>query len=460
MPETNQSHRLGTEPILPLLFRLSIPAIIAMSTQSLYNVVDSIYIGRLSTEALSALTLAFPVQLILIGISLGTGIGATSMISRLLGQGNRERAIKVTEHVLLITLFYGLIMALVGFFLSSHIIQVFTDEQELINMGSDYIRIILLGSITIFFHMVGNNILRAQGNTFLPMITMLIGSILNIILDPLFIFGLGFFPRWEIAGAAFATVLSRFISSSFLLYLLLSQKNEVRPNYRNFRLDLSIVRELYVVGFPAMCMQFLASFMLIGMNRILGSFSTTAVAAAGIFFRLQSFVFLPVFGLNQGYMPVMGYNYGHRQPQRMKETVRLGAIIATAFTTTGFVLFQLFPQQLVLLFNNDPELVALGSQALRTVSLGFPLVGVAIISEVTFQAMGRGLPSLALSFLRQILLLLPLFYLFGNTFGLEGIWYALPISEVINTTVAVFWILSFLKQTLGIMEYEIQDTAS
>lgn len=446
-----KSDDLGTEPIVSLMFSLSIPSIIAMVINALYNVVDSIYIGRLSKEALSALSLAFPIQLILIAIGVGTGVGASSFISRQLGRGNKQTANNAAEHVIIITVFYGIFVALIGYFFSRNILAFFTSDPELIEMGTEYIRIIMLGSLAIFTPMVANNILRGEGNTFLPMIIMLTGSILNIILDPLFIFGIGFFPRWGIAGAAFATVLARIISGSISILILFSGKNEITLDLKNFHYDFSIVKAIYVVGLPAMFIQLLASIMIAGMNKILISYSATAVAAAGIFFRLQSFILMPVFGLNQSYMPILGYNYGYGNPERMKQTIKIGHLIAFCFTIIGFIGFQFFPAQLVRMFNNDPELIRVGTIALKRISLAFPLIGPNIVAATTFQALGKGLPSLILSFLRQIIILLPLMYILGRLSGLNHIWYAFPLSELVNAILAAIWLSLTLKKVFALM---------
>ncbi len=456
MQLTNKSDRLGIEPIVPLLFKLSIPSIIAMAIQALYNVVDSIYVGRISKDALSALSLAFPIQLILIAIAVGTGVGTSSFIARQLGKGNKKRANNAAEHIIIITVIYGLIVGIVGYFFSEELLAIFTDNPELIRLGTEYIHIILTGSIALFLPMIANNILRGEGNTFLPMITMLIGSVLNIILDPFFIFGLGFFPAFGISGAAYATVLSRIISGSVLLYILFSDKNEITLKLKSFQFDPTILKDIYIVGLPAMIMQLLASFMIAGMNKILASYSETAIAAAGIYFRLQSFVFMPVFGLNQGYMPLVGYNYGHKNPDRMKKAIKAAFIIGFSFTAAGFTLFQIIPGQLVTMFNKDPELIRIGTRALKTISLAFPIIGPAIIASTTFQALGRGFPSLLLSFLRQIILLLPLIYLLGRFYGLDAVWYAFPISETIGAVIAVIWLSRFLKDTFQRLRLEVE----
>lgn len=441
----SSSERLANEAIIPLLFRLSVPSIIAMATHALYNVVDSIYVGRLSTEALSALSLAFPIQIVLIGIGIGTGVGVSSLIARRLGENNKHAAVNAAEHGIMMIFIGGLVVAVIGYFFSTQILKLFTEDAVLIEMGSEYIRIILIASISIFYPMVVNHILRGEGNTFIPMIAMLIGSILNIIIDPFIIYGWWIFPRMEIAGAAIATVSSQLISGIFLTYILLSDKNELKISLKDFKFNFNIIKDIYIVGFPAMVMQFLASFMLGGMNRILAEFGSTAIAAAGIYFRLQSFVFMPVYGLNQGYMPIMGYNYGHNNPERMKKTFKSALLVAFIFTTIGFFVFQSVPEFMIRFFNDDPELIRIGTTALRRISIAFPLIGPAIIISTTFQALGNGFPSLFFSFLRQIIVLLPLMYLLGQWFGLEYLWFAFPISELASVLPAAFWLKLTLK---------------
>jgi putative MATE family efflux protein len=448
----NQNNRLGTETIFPLLLKLSIPSILSMFIQALYNVVDSIFVARLGKDALAALSLAFPIQMILIAIAVGTGTGTSSIISRLLGEGKNKRASNVAEHVLLIALCYGTIVAITGFFLAENLISFFTKDKILIDYGTQYIRIILLGSTALFIPMIVNNILRGEGNTFIPMITMLIGSILNIILDPLLIFGYGFFPALGVKGAAIATVLSRVISGTFILLILFKGSNQIKLNLRAFQFDFSIIKDIYQIGLPAMTMQILASFTIGGLNLILSNYSSTAIAALGIYFRLESFVFMPVFGLNQGYLPILGYNYGYKKPQRMKKTMKCAFAIGFTFTMLGCLLFQIFPVHLIKLFDSNPELVSIGKDALKKISLAYPIIGPAIIGSTTFQAFGKGLPSLILSFLRQILFLLPLAFILAKINGLNWIWYAFPISEVLAGLLMVTWLRRTLKEIFSSFE--------
>jgi len=331
----------------------------------------------------------------------------------------------------------------------------FTDDPLLIDYGTRYIWIILVGATAMYIPMIANSILRGEGNTFIPMVTMLIGSIMNIILDPLFIFGYGIFPRMGIEGAAVATVLSRIISGSFIVYMLFKGNNEVKVSFRNFEFDFSVIKDIYQVGFPAVLMQVLASVMIGGLNVILAGYSSTAIAAMGIYFRLQSFVFMPVFGLNQGYLPIVGYNFGYNNSKRVKEVMKAGFLTGFVFTVLGFAIFQLFPEQLILLFGDSPELMEIGVKALRIISLAFPVIGPAIVGGTTFQAVGKGMPSLILSFSRQILILLPLAFLLGKIGGLDLIWYAFPIAELIAVVWMAVWLKSTMKTVFRIMERDV-----
>ena len=460
MKLTKKSDRLGTEPIVPLLLKLSIPSIIGMAIQALYNVVDSIYIGNLSKEALSALSLAFPLQMILIAVAVGTGIGTSSLISRLLGQDKDHEANNAAEHSILLAFVYGIVFAIVGFTLSKFLFNRLTDVPIFAELGTRYIRIIFIGSIAMFIPMISNNILRGEGNTLVPMLTMLIGAIINIILDPFLIFGLWIFPRLGVEGAAVATVLARIISGIFILFVLFSDKNQLKLKPSEFSFDFEIIKSIYKVGLPAMVMQFLASIMIMGVNTIVGHYNALAIAVVGIYFRLQSFVFMPVFGLNQGYIPIIGYNYGHGKPDRMKKTIKYGVLIAFLFTSSGFLLFQFLPRTLVTMFNQDPELVKIGTTALKRISLAFPIIGPAIVGSTTFQAIGKGLPSLLLSLLRQLILLLPIMYLLGVIGGLDLLWFAFPIAESISAVLMIFWLGSSLKKIFSEMKDNNKSVAT
>lgn len=452
MALAKKSNRMGEEKISSLLFKLSVPAIIGMLIQALYNIVDSIYVGRLSTEALSALSLCFPIQMFLIAIAVGTGVGTSSLISRLLGQGNKHRANNAAEHVFFVAILYGIIVGIFGVFFADDVVHIFTDNPELIELGQRYIKIILTGSIAIFIPATFNYILRGEGNTFVPMLTMLIGAILNMILDPLVIFGIGFFPQLGIEGAAYATVFSRLVGGIFIILVLFSDKNEITLRLKDFDFDLQIIKEIYQVGLPAMVNRLLFSSAMVVINMILGAFNTTAIAVMGVIFRLQSFFLMCVFGLNQGYLPLVGYNYGHSKPERMKRTIFLGSLTAFSFGLIGFIIFQVFPEALLKLFNNDPELLKIGVIALRRVSISYFFMVLNIIGVATFQAIGKGMPSLVITFLRQVVLLVPGMYLLGQWFGLNATWFTFPIAESLTFVLLLVWLLSTLKKSMRKMQ--------
>ncbi|MBZ2175528.1 MATE family efflux transporter [Schnuerera sp. xch1] len=447
-----QENRLGVEPILPLLIKLSIPSIFSMTIQALYNIVDSVYVGRYSVDGLTSLSIAFPLQMFLIAIAVGTGVGSSSLISRLLGQNKKEQASRTAEHVLLLSVFYGLIIAIVGIFFSKNIIELFTSDPNLLKMSTDYARVIFIGSVSLFVPMLANQILRGEGNTFTPMIAMLIGAITNIILDPFLIFGIGPFPELGAAGAAYATVFSRAISGIYIIHMVINNDKDIKIDRKKFKYNFQIIKDIYKVGFPAMVMQFLGSFTIAGLNIIVGSYNTNAIAVIGIYFKLQSFVFMPIFGLNQGYMPLLGYNYGYNKPDRMKESIKYGLLTAFTITTLGFILFQIMPEQFVRLFNSDPELVRIGAKALKTISLSFPIIGLAIVASTTFQAIAKGFISLFISFLRQIIVLLPVAYVLAKYGGLDAMRYSFPISEAASGIVLCILFIKVFSRTFRDMK--------
>ncbi|SDL85804.1 MATE family efflux transporter [Halarsenatibacter silvermanii] len=444
-----RSERLGKEPIIPLVLKLSLPGILAMTAQSLYSIIDSIFIGQYSTEAISSLALFFPLEMILIGISVGTGVGATSLISRLLGADDLEDASQAGSQALFLAALASLMLTVVGFFFTPNLVSLFAEDEVLIAKASSYSRIVLTCSYSFFLPIISNHVLRGEGNTFLPMLNIFWGAGINIILDPLMIFGIGFFPEMGLQGAALATVIARSLSGVMIIYLIVGDKIELNISLKHFSLRLDLIREIYRVGFPAMIMQFMASFMLGGMNRILAQFSSEAIAVGGIYFRLQSFVLMPIFGIKQGYLPLIGYNYSHNKPGRVKKGLFSNVLFAFLITTSGMLIFQFAPEKLLRLFSSDPELINIGVTALRNISPAYPIIGPAIIISATFQAIGRGVPSLIQSFFRQMVLLLPLMYFLGSFWGLSYLWYAFPISELGNIIIALPWLYFTLKKELN-----------
>jgi putative MATE family efflux protein len=286
------------------------------------------------------------------------------------------------------------------------------------------------------------------------MLTMMIGAIINILLDPFLIFGIGFFPKLGVKGAAYATIFGRGVAGIFIIYIILKGDNEVELTLADFKFDWQILKDIYQVGFPAMLMRGLASVMIAGMNKIVGYYDTTAIAVVGIYFRMQSIIILPIFGLSQGFMPLVGYNYGHGNPQRMKKTIAFGGVLALSFSLLGFTIFQIFPRQLITLFNQDPELIKIGSTALKRISFAYLIMGLNIIGATTFQALGKGFPSLFISSLRQIFVLLPVMYLIGEFYGLATLWYAFPIAEIVAFSLLSIWLLTTIKSAVATINRE------
>ncbi|RQD68819.1 MAG: MATE family efflux transporter [Tindallia sp. MSAO_Bac2] len=452
MKKHPQSQRLGTEAILPLLFRLSIPGMVSMSVQALYNVVDSLFVARVSESGLTALAIAFPVHIFIIALSTGTGIGTSSLISRMLGREDPKAAFLVAQHVIAAGLIYGILSGFAGMFLAGPLVSFFTEDPQVLVYGTQYIRVLLLGSVFLYVSIIASDIMRGQGNTFVPMLALMLGAITNIILDPFMIFGIGFFPRLEVLGAALATVISKAISCLFILVILYGGDNEIKPRMERFSFDYRILGEVYKIGLPNMVMQVMTSLMISILNGIVGAYSEVAIAVNGVYFRLQSFAIMPVFGLTQGYIPIIGYNYGAGNAERMKRTVIYALITGLCITSIGSLLFRFLPAQLMSLFNPGDEMMQIGIHTLQTISIGLFVVGPSIIGATTFQAIGKGLPALALSFMRQMILLVPLAYIFGEMWGLYAVWYAFPVSEFFSFSVMILWLGKRLKKVFKEME--------
>ncbi|MCH5301063.1 MAG: MATE family efflux transporter [Ruminococcus sp.] len=448
MEETVQrENKMGTTPILRLILSMSIPAMFSMTIQALYNVVDSVFVGNIENtggEALTALSLAFPLQMLMVAVGVGTGVGINSLVSRRLGQKNFKEADDAATHGLILALFSWVIFFLIGLFFTNTFFRLFTNNEIIVNYGVQYTSIVLIFSVFAFFQINIEKTLQATGNMIFPMLFQLTGAITNIILDPLLIFGIGPFPKLEIAGAAIATVIGQAFAMIFSIIILFAKKHDVKVSLKNFRINWYTVRNIYAVGFPSIIMQSIGSVMILGMNAILISFSDLAVSVLGVYYKLQSFVFMPVFGLNQGVMPIIGYNYGARNKKRMYSALKYGVMIAMIIMAVGVVIFWLFPEFLLGLFDNTGELVSIGVGAFRTISLCFVPAAAGIMFTTLFQAVGKGLRSLFMSFLRQLILILPIAYLMSKI-GLSFVWYAFPIAEAGSLLAAILLFLNLVK---------------
>lgn len=429
MPAEN---KMGVMPINRLLFTMSLPMILSMLVQALYNVIDSIFVAQIGETALAAVSLAFPVQNLIIAVSVGTGVGVNALLSRSLGEKNQENANLAAVNGLFIFFLSYLLFAVFGLFFTRIYFTVQTSNLEIIEQGTIYLSVCSTFSFGIFLEIALERIMQSTGRTIYNMITQGLGAIINIILDPILIFGLFGFPRMGILGAAVATVIGQIIAMLLLLYFNLTRNTDVNLNMRRFRPNPAIIAEIYKVGLPSIIMQSISSVMTFGVNKILLLFSETAVSVFGIYFKLQSFIFMPVFGLNNAMVPIVAYNYGAARKDRIMKTIRSSVTAAVVIMLAGLAIFQIFPEQLFYLFDASEHMMEIGVPALRIISLSFLFAGYCIVIGSVFQALGNGVYSLITSAARQLVCILPAAYFFAATFGLHAVWYAFPLAEIIS----------------------------
>ncbi|MFA7196093.1 MAG: MATE family efflux transporter [Anaerovoracaceae bacterium] len=445
---SSRKNRMGTDPILPLIMKMSLPAMFSMFIQAFYNIVDSIYVSRLGESALSAVSLIYPIQLLSIAIGVGTGVGLASLISRRLGEGRQKEADLTAAHGIFLALCSWIVFALFGLFFSEVFVRAFSDDPLLIVPAASYCRIICTGSLFIFTAINAERIMQATGNMILPMLCALSGAITNIILDPILIFGLLGMPAMGVTGAAIATVIGRFVAMVLSMTLLYTKPFSVKIHLRNFRPVARIIKDVYIVGLPSIIMQSVGSILTLGLNALLIQFSATAVAVLGVYYKVQTFVFLPVFGLNQGLLPVLGYNYGAKNRGRLKKTFFVGIVTALTIMLFGTFVFQTFPREVMGLFRAEGELMRMGVDALRIISLCYPFAAVGILMSTFFQATGHGIYALISSILRQLILLLPLAYILAYTLGLDTVWWSYVIADVAATCVSLYLLRRLWKKEI------------
>ena len=438
----SQSEKLGTMPVGKLLASMSIPAIFSMLVQSLYNVVDSIFVSRISEDALTAVSLAFPLQMLTIAFALGVGVGVNSLIARKLGEGDKEAASKTASTGFFLAIINGIIFMLLGIFAARFFMGFFAQDETIVNMGTSYLSIVLIFSFGIFIEMTCSRTLQATGNMIIPMFSQLIGAVINIVLDPIMIFGLLGFPAMGIRGAAIATVIGQIFSMIFVLIMFRIKSHDVHLKIRGFKLEKSYIIEIYKVGLPTIIMNAIGSVTTTFLNGILMSFSSTAVAILGVYFKLQSFIFMPVFGLVQGSMPIMGYNYGANNKKRFMKTLKLALLTSFVIMIIGTSIFWIFPAQLLALFDGSPEMVKMGIYVLRVVSLCFIPASIGITLSTMFQAIGHGFKSLLMSLLRQLVLIIPCAWIFATYIGLGAVWFCYPLAEI--TCALIFMPFAFV----------------
>jgi putative MATE family efflux protein len=421
--------------------------IMSMIVQAFYNVVDSIFVAQLGEDALTAVSLAFPVQALIIGMGVGTGVGVNALLSRSLGEKNADLVNKSALHGILLSWATCAVFTVGGVFLSDMFFRTQTDIPSIVKYGDDYLRVVCVMSFAVFNQIMLERLLISTGKTFYSMISQMAGAVTNLILDPIMIFGLFGFPRMEVTGAALATVIGQAVGALLALFFNLRYNREITFKIRGFLPSASIIGRIYYVALPSILMSTLGSVMIYGLNLLLISFTPTATAVFGVYFKLQSFVFMPLFGLNNGMVPIIAYNYGARKRDRIIETVKLSVMYALAVMGTGTIVFNIFPRELLALFNATPEMISLGVPALRIISTHFLFAAFCIISLSVFQALGNGAESLAVAVCRQWLLLMPIAWAMSKTGDVNMIWWTFPITEVVTLGLCAFFLRRiFLKK--------------
>lgn len=456
MTQPRTENKMGVMPVNRLLVSMAAPMMISMLVQALYNVVDTMFVSRLGKDALTALSLAFSIQNLMIAVAVGTGVGINALLSRSLGEKEFERANKTAENGLFLAGINYIVFLLIGIFFSRSYFSLFGASETVTEFGAQYLSICCILSFGVFGQITFERILQSVGKTMLTMVTQLIGAVLNIILDPIMIYGLFGFPEMGVAGAALATVIGQIIA--FIAGIILNHKfnHEVRLNMRSFRPDGAIIKNIYAVGVPSIIMGSIGSVMTVGINQIVrlcGAVADTAQAVFGVYFKLQSFVFMPVFGLNNGMVPIIAYNYGAKKRDRLTKTIKLSVLYACMLMFIGFLLFQFMPETLLRIFDTGNDdmvgIIEVGVPALRRISYSFVLAGFCIVILSVFQALGHGFLSLGVSAMRQLGVLLPAaFVLAVTTRSVEMVWLAFPIAEIVSVTLSALCLVHVYKKEI------------
>lgn len=428
--EERQENKMGVMPVNRLLITMALPMIVSMIVQALYNIVDSMFVSQISENALTAVSLAFPVQNLMIAVGAGTGVGINAILSRSLGERKFETANQIAENGIFLGFLSYLAFLVIGVAGSRIFFSMQTKNEEIIEYGIEYMMICCACSIGFFMQITFERLLQSTGKTFYTMITQGTGAIINIILDPILIFGYFNMPKMGVAGAAAATVIGQIIAAILAIYFNITKNKDITLKISQFRPSGYIIKSIYAVGVPSIIMSSIGSVMTFGMNKILISFTSTATAVFGVYFKLQSFIFMPVFGLNNGMVPIVSYNYGAGKEKRIVKTVKLSVAYATGMMLIGVLVFWGFTPQLLGIFNASESMLEIGVPALRHISISFLMAGFNIIILSVCQALGHGLLSLSVSAVRQLVFLLPCAFILSRTAGLSAVWWAFPFAEV------------------------------
>jgi len=446
---TARENKMGTMPVGRLLVSMSVPMMISMIVQALYNVVDSIFVSMIDEAALTAVSLAFPIQSLMIAFATGTGVGINAYLSRALGQKDFERVNKTAVNGLFLELSFAVMFILLGLMITGPFYRSQTSDPVILDYGYRYLRIVMCLCLGIFMEITFERLLQSTGRTMLSMAVQMTGAIFNIIMDPILIFGLFGMPKLGIAGAALATVMGQHLAAVLALILNLKKNTDIRFRFRGFRPDPSIIRGVLTVGIPSIIMQAIGSVMTYGMNRILISFTSTATAVFGVYFKINSLIFMPVFGLNNGSVPIIAYNYGAQRRKRVTDTIRLLFTIAVSIMTVGCLLFELIPGVFFRLFNASDHMLEIGIPAFRIIGLSFPFAGYCIAVGSVFQALGKGIYSMINSICRQLVVLLPSAWLLAQTGVLQNVWWSYPIAEIASVLMSTYFYRKITREIIS-----------
>lgn len=446
MEQNIKENKMGYVPTGKLLFSMAIPMMVSMLVQALYNIVDSIFVSEISEDALTAVSLAFPLQTLMLAFGLGSCVGINTLISRSLGAKDQRTADQAANTGIFLSICNYLFFAIVGTLILRPFFAAQTDSPEIIEMGISYTRICLIGSFGLFAQLCFEKLLQSTAKTTLSMITQIVGAVVNIILDPILIFGWFGLPEMGVAGAAIATVIGQIISSLFGIFFTLKYNKEIKLRVKDIRFNGRIVKEIYRVGFPSIVMQSIGSVMTFGMNTILMGLTSTATAVFGAYFKLQSFVFMPVFGLNNAMVPIISYNYGAKKSERVNSTVRTTVITAVIIMIVGFAAFQILPRTLLSMFNASENMLSIGATALRIIASHFILAGFNIIAGSVFQAIGNPIISMIVSVSRQLIVLLPVAFLLSLSGNVDTVWLSFPIAEIVSFILSLIFFINTMKK--------------
>ena len=441
-------NKMGVMSVNKLLITMSLPMMISMLVQALYNIVDSIFVSKINEYALRAVSLAFPIQSLMIAVAVGTAVGLNAFLSKTLGEKDYEKANVIAENGVFIEFASFLVFAVIGLLVSRPFFLSQTDIPEVAEYGTIYLTICCCASFGIFTQMAFERLLQSTGKTFYTMITQGVGAVTNLILDPIFIFGLFGLPEMGVAGAALATVLGQVVAGGLAIYINHKVNTELHLSFKGFRPDGHLILQIYKVGIPSIVMQAIGSVMTYGMNLILGAFGA-AQTVFGIYFKLQSFIFMPVFGLNNGMVPIIAYNYGAKKRERVIQTMKSSIMYAVGIMLVGLVVMEIIPAQLIGLFNATDELIELGVPALRIICLSFCFAGFCIVVGSVFQALGNGVYSMIISIARQLCVLLPVAYLLSLSGNVNLIWWSFPIAEIASVTMSTFFLVKINREVIS-----------